>query len=148
MVLAANRRETAGDLILIDQHRPASFRMALRNRFAAAELEARVAAVRSWFRRRGELHLDGGHSFHAADFAERLLTAGASPAADDPEMAAMVMTEAPPSVDSVEIRASTTFADSLIARDLVAELNAVPPDQVPSEARCVESGEQPAQPTG
>ena len=48
-------------------------------------------------------------------------------------MAAMVLTEAPDRVDSIEIRLSTTLADSLIGRDLIAEIFEIPADAVPSD---------------
>jgi GNAT superfamily N-acetyltransferase len=133
--MVVKRREIQDDLILLDQQGPASFRMALRNCFAEDDVDNRVEAVREWFRRAGREDFTWvvGTRSRPLDLAERLLAAGASPVADDPEMAAMVLTKAPPSVNSVEVRVSTTLADSLTGRDLIAEINGIPADKVPSD---------------
>ncbi len=133
--LVVERHEVADDLILIDQKGPAAFRMALRNRFAEHEVEARITAVRDWFASGGRESFTWivGTRSAPADLIERLLAAGASPAADEPEMAAMVLTEEPAMVDSIEIRASETFADALVGRDLTAEINRIPAADVPSD---------------
>ena len=47
--LPVKRREVADDLILIDEQGTASFRLALRNRFAADQVEHRIDDVRGWF---------------------------------------------------------------------------------------------------
>jgi len=133
--LPAKRRKLTDDLILIDEQGTASFRLALRNRFADAEVEDRIRDVRGWFRDAGREDFTWvvGTRSRPLDLAERLLAAGATPAADDPEMAAMVLTEAPDPVDSIDIRVSTTLADSLVGRDLIAELFEIPADAVPSD---------------
>lgn len=136
VAMVVERREIADDLILVDQKGPATFRMALRNRFAVRELDDRVSTVREWFGRagRGDFTWIVGTRSTPADLIERLLAAGASPTAEDPEMTAMVLkTEPAASVDSIEIRVSETFADSLVGRDLIAEVNKIPADEVPSD---------------
>ena len=133
--IVVERREIADDLILLDQKGPATFRMALRNRFAEHDLDDRVSAVREWFSRAGREDFTWivGTRSTPADLVERLLAVGASAAEEDPEMAAMVLTEEPASIDSIEIRVSETFADSLAGIDLLVEIQQIPADKVPSE---------------
>jgi GNAT superfamily N-acetyltransferase len=135
--VTADRREVTDDLILIDQAKgPATFRMALRNRFAEHDLDARIAVVREWFGQAGRDDFTWivGSRSSPADLAERLIARGASPTAEDPEMAAMVLSDEPAaSFHSIEIRVSETFEDSLVGRNLMAELFGVPADKVPTD---------------
>ncbi len=133
--LFVERRETSDDVILLDQKGPTTFRLALRNRFGEHELGRSVSMVREWFGRAGREDFTWivGTRSAPTDLVERLLASGASPTPRDPEMAAMVLTEEPAPIESIEIRASKTFADSLVARDLMVETLAIPPDEVPSD---------------
>jgi len=134
--LATIRREVAPDLILIDQLGTASFRLALRNRFAADAVDQRIDEVRDWFASAGRPRFTWvvGTRSSPPDLAARLLAAGAEPAKEDPEMAAMVLTEAPAAAPGVELRLSTTYEDILVARNLTAELLNIPAADVPSDA--------------
>jgi GNAT superfamily N-acetyltransferase len=133
--MVALRRDVTPELILLDQPGSAMFRMALRNRFLEHEVDERIAHVRRWFGR-GE-HDDFtwvvGTRSTPADLADRLLADGAQPAEEDPEMAAMVLTEEPSASDGVEIRVSETFEDILVVRDLTAQIFDVPPENVPTD---------------
>jgi len=133
--LAAIRRQVEPELILIDQLGSASFRLALRNRFSAAELDERLAYVRGFFAGGGrpEFTWVVGTRSTPPGLAARLLADGARPAADDAEMAAMVLTEEPARVDGVELRLSTTFEDLLVVRDLTATIFGVPAADVPTD---------------
>lgn len=132
--LWVERREIADDLILVDQLGPDTFRMALRNRFAADGLDGSITKVREWFKRAGRDDFTWivGTRSAPADLVERLLSAGASPTPEDPELAAMVLSEEPAPVDAIEIRLVETFAESLVARDLIVEILQLAADQVPS----------------
>lgn len=85
------RREVMDDLILIDSQGPVFFRLALRLRLGAREVDNRIAAVRGWFGDAGRADFTWivGTTSTPADLTDRLLAAGAVAAADDPEMAAM-----------------------------------------------------------
>ena len=132
---AGGRREVRDDVILIDQVGPASVRLAIRLLVGDSEVDSRIAEVRTWFADAGREDFTWivGSSSTPGDLPERLLASGASPSADDPEMAAMVLTEEPDRVESIEIRLATTFSDSLIGRDLIAEVVGIPAEKVPSD---------------
>lgn len=133
--MVAVRREVQDDVILIDQLGPASHRLALRNQFGDDTLEERLQAVRRWFSAgaRPDFTWIVGTRSSPAGLVDRLLAEGATPTEEDPEMAAMVLTEEPPGADGITIRLSETFEDSLVGRDLIAAVHRISPEEVPTD---------------
>jgi hypothetical protein len=79
-------------------HRPDPYRnLVLRVRVAPADVEATVAEVRALYRARGTMEItwEVGPSSTPPDLAARLLALGMIPAPADPELAGMVLTQAP-----------------------------------------------------
>src|SRR4051794_9951472 len=91
--LVVQRRDVSDALILLDQQGPTGFRMALRNRFRRDEIDARIGEVRGWFERGGHETFTWivGTTSAPHDLVERLVAAGATRAAEEPELAAMVL---------------------------------------------------------
>lgn len=83
-------------------------------------VEAVVEDVRGWFqeRGRGEFTWLVGDSSKPDDIRERLLQLGAEPDADEPVYAGMALTEAPPAVEGLEVRAVATFEEYAAVREL------------------------------
>jgi GNAT superfamily N-acetyltransferase len=133
--IAVERRQVRPEMILIDQLGPASMRLVVRLRLGQRGVDDHIAGVRAWFAEAGRNDFTWivGTTSTPADLAERLVAAGALPSSDDPEMAALVLTEEPERVDSVDVRVSSTFSDSLIGRDLIAEVLGLQGDDVPSD---------------
>jgi len=95
------------------------FALALRLRLGA-EVEAVVRDVRAWFAQRGRHEFTWlvSDSSTPADLRERLLALGAEPDAHEPTYAAMVLTEAPPAVEDLDVRPVETFDEYAAVREL------------------------------
>jgi hypothetical protein len=123
--------EVAPDLAMIDQPGPAAMRTVARVRLEPAAVDARIADVRRWYAERGRDDFTWlvGTTAEPADLEQRLLAAGAMPDAEEPEYAAMVLTEEPPGTTGIEVREVATIEDALVARDVLMEAFRVPPAQ-------------------
>jgi GNAT superfamily N-acetyltransferase len=95
------------------------FALALRLRLGG-DAEAHVEHVRDWFRRRGRRELTWivTDSTTPDDLRKRLLALGAEPDPQEPVMAGMVLTEAPPGVGGLEVRPVETFEEYAAVREL------------------------------
>jgi Acetyltransferase (GNAT) family len=91
-----------------------------RLRFAADAVERRISEIRAWFRERDRDRFTWwvGDSATPADLADRLRAAGAEPWADEPLIATMLTTEAPPAVEGVEVVRVTTFEQFVLSHEI------------------------------
>jgi GNAT superfamily N-acetyltransferase len=113
-------RETHAEYVLFHGPSPHHwFAMALRLRLGS-DLERLVEGVRTWFRERGRQELTWvvTDSSTPSDLSERLEELGAQPDPDEPVMAGMVLTDAPPDVEGIEVRPVATFEEYAAAREL------------------------------
>jgi GNAT superfamily N-acetyltransferase len=95
------------------------FGLALRLRLGA-EVSKHVRDVRAWFAERDRRRFTWVVSDSAtpSDLRERLLSLGAQPDAEEPLLAGMLLGEAPPAVESLEVRPVETFDEFCAAREL------------------------------
>ncbi len=84
------------------------------------DVEGRVEAIRAMFRERGrdEFTWWVGTSATPGDLEARLLALGATPYGDEPVVASMVTTAAPPEVEDVDVRRVERLEEFSIARKL------------------------------
>jgi hypothetical protein len=59
-----------------------------------------------------------GDSTTPSDLRRRLIRLGAQPGREEPVYAGMVLTEAPPAVEGIEVRAVATFEEYTAVREL------------------------------
>jgi GNAT superfamily N-acetyltransferase len=95
------------------------FGLILRLRLGA-DIDMVVKEVRAWFAERGRREFTWlvGDSSTPSDLGDRLLGLGAKPDADEPVYAGMVLTEPPPPVEGVDVRAVETFGEYAAVREL------------------------------
>ena len=115
-------RVVSDELILLAQPGGSPItNMALRLRFADDELDERIESVRAWF---GEQGVEGFTwwvgSAATPGVHERLLLTRARPEPDEPEVAAMVLQEAPPLISGIDVRQVVTLDDWLLSRRIMS----------------------------
>lgn len=98
--------------------------------------ERRIGEIRDWFRAQGreEFLWWVGDSATPVDLADVLRKRGAEPYADEPLVAAMVLTEEPPVVDGFEIRRVENYEDFLTGQEIGWEASDVD-DELRSKLR-------------
>ena len=114
------KKEDFGDCVLVDNGIPYPALCAAHRIRFEEDVASRREAVREWFRGRGRSQFTWwiGDSARPFDLEPRLRALGAEPFADEPLLASMALSVAPPQVDGIEIRLVETFDGFVRAREI------------------------------
>ena len=112
-----------------------------RLRFSDADVVGRVHEVRAWFAERGRRQFTWwvGDSATPGDLAERLAALGAEPWDEEPLIATMLVTDAPPPVDGVEVVPVDTYERFVLAQEVSWRASVLSEDEIASRRERLET---------